>query len=97
MDSVLNIKQFIGGFVFPLKRFEHSMLRTKVGFISSTILDEISKNSGTGHGIQLGIGYETRIDNNSRVYIDFSYDLNKFEVAAFRDYDLLKLSLGVIF
>ena len=96
MDSVLNIRQVIVGFVFPLKRFENSMLRAKAGFVSSSILDEISKNSGNGYGIQLGMGFETKIDHNSRVYIDLSYDLNKFEVSQFRDYDLLKLSLGVI-
>ncbi len=96
MDSVLRIRQIIWGFVFPVKRFGPDMLRVKAGYIHSNILDEISKNSGDGRGLQLGFGFETRMEGNSRVYIDCSYDLVKFELAPFRDYDILKLSFGIV-
>jgi len=96
MDSILRIRQIIAGFVFPVRRFGTSMLRAKTGFIHSTILDEISKNSGDGTGVQLGFGFETKMEGNSRVYFDCSYDLIKFEIAPFRDYDILKLSIGIV-
>lgn len=96
MDSVLRIREIIAGFVFPVKRFGTSMLRAKTGFIHSTILDEISNNDGDGMGVQLGIGFETKMEGNSRVYLDCSYDLIKYEIAPFRDYDILKLSIGIV-
>lgn len=96
MDSILRIKQIIAGFVFPVRRFGTSMLRAKTGFIHSTILDEISNNSGDGTGVQLGFGFETKMEGNSRVYFDCSYDLIKYEMAPFRDYDILKLSIGIV-
>lgn len=96
MDSVLSLRETIAGFIFPVKRMGASMWRAKAGFIRAAILDEISKNSGNGNGVQVGLGFETKIEGNSRVFIDCSYDLIKHEIAAFRDYDLLKLSIGVV-
>jgi hypothetical protein len=95
-DSLLSIRELCAGFAFPIKRFGLSMLRTKVAAIYANIKDDISKNFEEGAGLQLGLGWEGKVGKRSRFYLDYSYDLIKYNSSTFKDYDLGKLTFGII-
>jgi predicted porin len=94
MDSTLTIEEYIAGFNVIVKRINSNNITAKVGYIDSSINDECVDNSGKAKGLQLGIGYEMKIFRNSRLYINYSYDFLKLSDAAFRDYDIQKITFG---
>ena len=94
IDSTLNIQEFIAGFNFIIKRIKSNNFTTKFAYIHSTINDDLFVNSGSANGLQIGFGYEANFFGNSRVFINYSYDFLKYGAAAFRDYDIQKISIG---
>jgi hypothetical protein len=97
MDSTLKINELAFGFHIAIKRFNSNLLRAKIGYIHSIISDDVFDNSDKANGFQIGLGYEANVFKNSRIYIDYSYDLNKLTLASYRDYDVSKLTVGFIF
>lgn len=95
-DTILSIQEISAGLVFPIKRMGVQMLRAKAAVTYAKIRDGVSKNSADGNGLQLGLGWEGRLQKLSRVYIDYSYDLIKYGSGTFRDYDLGKLTIGIV-
>jgi hypothetical protein len=95
-DSILRIDEYIFGFNILMKRVKSNMLLAKVGYITSSVKDDMFHNSNTANGLQLGLQYEARFHKNSRAFINYSYDFLKLNKAAFRDYDIQKITFGII-
>lgn len=95
-DTALKIREFMIGLNVSVLKFNSNVLSAKAGYIISIINDGFHKNSNNANGLQVGIGYEAKIFRNSGVYINYTYDFLKLNNASFRDYDIQKISFGLI-
>jgi hypothetical protein len=48
------------------------------------------------HGFLIGLGIEKSIIRNSRVFLDVTYNYQKSANTGFKDFDMLKLSIGFV-
>lgn len=95
-DSALKTKQIMGGLIVPIKQFDNMFIRTRLGYSYSMITESFFDIDSDSHGFQIGLGIETKVLRNSRIYIDLSYNLQKTGKSEFRDFDMTKLSIGLI-
>jgi hypothetical protein len=95
-DSVLRIRELGFGLQIVLKRFDKRLLRSRLGVYHSQIEDELFRQSTTGKGLVMGLGYEVPVSKRSRFYFEFTVHFNKSNRQNFRDYDNKKLAAGFI-
>jgi hypothetical protein len=95
-DSALNFREFATGFIIPLFKNKEHLLRAKTGFIYASIQDDIARKNVKGKGFQVGLGFEEKLNKHFRFFVDASYNLIKVQSGISRDYDLAKLTLGII-
>jgi len=77
-DSTLKISQFSAGFVFPLIVInDQASIRTRAAYTLNSISDSYYTNSGEYSGFTLGLGLERKLEFNSKVYIEGSYNFIK--------------------
>lgn len=92
----LRTSQLSAGVYIPLKKFDDICLRSKLGYSFAKIDESINDINSNSHGFQIGLGVDRKLIGNSRVFIDLIYNYQKTEKSVFRDFDMTKLSVGII-
>jgi opacity protein-like surface antigen len=92
----LKIQEFLVGIDLSLFRYNSNMLTAKLGYCYAPIIDDANNNSYKANGLQIGAGYEVKILRKFRIFINYSYDLIKLNHSIFRDYDIHKLTFGIV-
>jgi hypothetical protein len=95
-DTTFRINEILIGVNVSLIKHNSQMVTAKLGYGFSWITDNLNINSGKAKGLTIGIGYEVKILKSSRIILNYSYDFNKLNHYAFRDYDIQKLTFGLV-
>jgi hypothetical protein len=94
-DSSLALNQIVPSISFLLVKGKSFSIYSKGGYIHGMIKDGFSKLSKDTPGLKVGIGVQNKIFRNHDLHLDLDYDLMKPKSIGFRDYDVIKLSLGL--
>lgn len=97
--DTLQTQQTTIGVILPFYKVTQGMyVRSKFGLSYAKLNETIYSGRTKSYGFLLGIGLEKTLQNSiSRVFIDLSYNYQKANKAMFKDYDVTKLSFGVVF
>jgi len=96
--STLTIQEVKIGIDLFIKRIKSSLFKIKTAAIYSIIDDDLSNIvNSKGGGLQIGLGYEIKILKNSRICIDYSYNLTQFTNNLSQNYNIHKITIGLMF
>ncbi|QHT68987.1 hypothetical protein GXP67_21195 [Rhodocytophaga rosea] len=96
IDSLLILNQLIPSLSLKLLEGKDFMLRARTGFIYCILTDQLHQmEDNSDKGFKIGLGLERKIGRNQWVHFDIDYDLMKPTGNDFRDYDVVKLGIGI--
>jgi hypothetical protein len=95
-DGTLQTNQFAGGVIVPFFQMESAHFRTRFGYSYAMIEESFQDIDSNAHGFLIGLGIEKSIIRNSRVFLDVTYNYQKSANTGFKDFDMLKLSIGFV-
>ncbi len=95
-DGTLRTNQFAGGVIVPFFQMESAHFRTRFGYSYAMIEESFQDIDSNAHGFLIGLGIEKSIIRNSRVFLDVTYNYQKSSNSGFKDFDMLKLSIGFV-
>ena len=90
------MKQIAAGVTIGLWHQKKNYIRCNIGYIYALINDSYHQVDSKSDAFRFGLTAERNVFGNTRVILGVSYDYQKTEIASFRDFDMLKLSLGYI-
>ncbi len=98
VDSLLRVNQVVPNFSFRMIEGKETDLRARTGFIYCILSDAVhGAENGHYNGFKIGLGLERRFFHNQYVHFDLDYDLVRPSGEKFRDYDAVKLGMGIYF
>ena len=95
-DSIFSMKNIVVGLILPIYSFDETYLRIKLGYSLSFIKDSFNALNDNPWGLQLGIGIERKFIRNTRIFADLTYIYQKAHNAKFKDFDVSRLSFGLV-
>ncbi len=95
-DSTLSSKQLSAGVIIPLFKVQDMYFRARAGVGFGEINESFNNISSLSKGIIAGVRVEKKIIGYTKIYIDFSYNLQKTSSAGFKDFDVTKLTFGIM-
>jgi len=95
-DSIFTMKNIVVGFILPIYTFEETYIKIKFGYSISFIKESFYSINDNPWGLQIGIGVERKFIRNTRIYTDLTYIYQKSNNARFKDFDVTRLSFGIV-
>ncbi len=96
VDSLLRIEQFIPSLSFRMIEGKEFAVRAHTGFILCFLTDGVhNRKSEQYKGFKLGLGLERKFFRSQYVHFNLDYDLMRPGGGKFRDYDVVKLGMGI--
>lgn len=96
VDSLLRIEQIIGSLGVRMVEGKEWALRARSGFVYAMLTDKMQglENDHCG-GFKIGLSLERKLFRLQTIHFDLDYDLIRPGRGNFRDYDVVKLGMGV--
>lgn len=96
VDSLLQMIQFIPSLSCKMLEGKEFTIRAHTGYIYTVLTDRVNKlDEYHCSGFKIGMRLERKILRNQAVHFDLDYDLMKPRGDRFRDYDAVKVGIGV--
>lgn len=95
-DSIITMKNIVIGFILPLYSLNDTYLKIKFGYSLSIIKESFYSINDNPWGMQIGIGIERKFIRNTRIYSDLTYIYQKSNNSKCKDFDVTRLSFGIV-
>jgi len=95
-DSIFTMKNIVVGLIMQIYSFDETFFKIKLGYSLSFIKESFNSINDNPWGLQLGIGIERKFIGNTRLYTDLTYIYQKAHNGRFKDFDVTRLSFGIV-
>ncbi len=96
VDSLLRVEEIIGSLAVRMVEGKEWALRARSGFIYCILTDKMEAlENDHCQGFKIGLSLERKIFRIQNIHFDLDYDLIRPGRGTFRDYDAVKLGMGI--
>jgi hypothetical protein len=95
VDSLLRMDQLVTSFSIQLFEVKDLAFKAQMGYIFTFLTDKMHNQAGNPNGATLGLAIEKKLSKNQAFQVFLNYDLMKLDGQTYRDYDVLKMGVGL--
>ncbi|WMJ72372.1 hypothetical protein RCC89_04235 [Cytophagaceae bacterium ABcell3] len=94
-DSLLRFIQVVPSTSFLIFQNKPSAIYAQAGILFTNVTDNMQRHKALERGFRLGISLQRQLPSTQILHLDFRYDMLNSQGAAYRNYDTVKIVMGV--